>query len=119
MASQANFNQMLAMRVFVRVVESGTFTRAADSLRLPKPTVTKLVQGLESHLRIKLLNRTTRRVTVTPDGSTYYARGVRVLGDLGHIEAGVTHAKERPRGRLRIDAGGAMSYYLILPALPE
>ena len=97
------------MRVFVRVVEAGTFTNAANSLRMPKPTVTKLVQGLESHLRIKLLNRTTRRVTVTPDGSAYYERVVRLLGDLEDIESSVTHAKERPRGRLRIDAGAAMS----------
>jgi len=119
MDAAQNFNRMLAMRVFVRVVESGTFTNAANSLRMPKPTVTKLVQGLESHLRIKLLNRTTRRVTVTQDGSAYYERVVRLLGDLDDIESSVTHAKERPRGRLRIDAGGAMSYYLILPALPE
>ena len=119
MEAAPNFNQMLAMRVFVRVVEAGTFTNAANSLRMPKPTVTKLVQGLESHLRIKLLNRTTRRVTVTPDGSAYYERVVRLLGDLEDIESSVTHAKEKPRGRLRIDAGGAMSYYLILPALPE
>ena len=109
---------MLAMRVFVRVVEAGTFTNAANSLRMPKPTVTKLVQGLESHLRIKLLNRTTRRVTVTPDGSAYYERVVRLLGDLEDIESSVTHAKERPRGRLRIDPGAAMSNFLILPALP-
>ena len=109
MDASPNFNQMLAMRVFVRVVEAGTFTQAANSLRIPKPTVTKLVQGLESHLRIKLLNRTTRRVTVTPDGSAYYERVVRLLGDLEDIESSVTHSKERPRGRLRIDAGAAIS----------
>ena len=114
-----NFNQMLAMRVFVRVVESGTFTNAANSLRMPKPTVTKLVQGLESHLRIRLLNRTTRRVTVTPDGSAYYERVVRLLGDLEDIESSVTHSKERPRGRLRIDAGAAVTTFIILPALPS
>src|SRR5262245_13999745 len=119
MAASPNFNQIQAMRVFVRVVEAGTFTNAANSLRMPKPTVTKLVQGLENHLRIKLLHRTTRRVTVTPDGSAYYERVVRLLGDLEDIESSVTHAKERPHGRLRIDAGGAMSYYLIIPALPE
>ncbi|MBC8027156.1 MAG: LysR family transcriptional regulator [Steroidobacteraceae bacterium] len=114
-----NFNQMLAMRVFVRVVEAGGFTRAADSLRMPKPTVTKLVQSLEGHLRIKLLNRTTRRVTVTPDGSAYYERVVRLLGDLEDIESSVTHAKEKPRGRLRIDAGAAVTTYILLPALPD
>lgn len=118
MAVAPNFNQMLAMRVFVRVVEAGTFTNAANSLRMPKPTVTKLVQGLENHLRIKLLNRTTRRVTVTPDGSAYYERVVRLLGDLEDIESSVTHAKERPRGRLRIDAGAAISNFILLPALP-
>lgn len=118
MEAAPNFNQMLAMRVFVRVVEAGTFTNAANSLRMPKPTVTKLVQGLENHLRIKLLNRTTRRVTVTPDGSAYYERVVRLLGDLEDIESSVTHAKERPRGRLRIDAGAAISNFILLPALP-
>jgi DNA-binding transcriptional LysR family regulator len=119
MATNPNFNQMQAMRVYVRVVEAGTFTKAADSLRLPKPTVTKLIQGLESHLRIKLLNRTTRRVTVTPDGSAYYERVVRLLGDLEDIESSVTHAKEKPRGRLRIDAGAAITTYILLPALPS
>ena len=119
MAANPNFNQMQAMRVFVRVVEAGTFTSAANSLRMPKPTVTKLVQGLESHLRIKLLNRTTRRVTVTPDGSAYYERVVRLLGDLEDIESSVTHAKERPRGRLRIDLGAAIASFVVLPALPE
>jgi LysR family transcriptional regulator for bpeEF and oprC len=118
MATLPHFNQMQAMRVFVRVVEAGNFTNAANSLRIPKPTVTKLIQGLESHLRIKLLNRTTRRVTVTPDGSAYYERVVRLLGDLEDIESSVTHAKERPRGRLRVDAGAAISNFLILPALP-
>ena len=116
--SSPTFNQMLAMRVYVRVVEAGTFTRAADSLRIPKPTVTKLVQALENHLRIKLLNRTTRRVTVTPDGSAYYERVVRLLDDLQDIESSVTFAKEKPRGRLRIDAGAAVTNFILLPALP-
>ena len=75
-------DQIQAMRIFVRVVEAGTFTRAADSLNLPKATVTKHVQALEERLRVKLLNRTTRRVTVTPDGAAYYDRTVRLLTDL-------------------------------------
>ena len=61
-------DKLQAMQVFARVVEAGTFTKAADSLALPKPTVTRLVQTLEAHLQTKLLNRTTRRVTVTADG---------------------------------------------------
>jgi LysR family transcriptional regulator for bpeEF and oprC len=115
----SSFNHILAMRVFVRVVEAGTFTSAANSLRMPKPTVTKLVQGLEGHLRIRLLNRTTRRVSVTPDGSSYYERVVRLLGDLEDIESSVSYAKEKPRGRLRIDAGAAVTTYILLPALPK
>ena len=75
-------DQIQAMRIFVRVVEAGTFTRAADSLGLPKGTVTKQIQALEARLRVKLLNRTTRRVTVTPDGAAYYDRTVRLLTDL-------------------------------------
>ena len=58
-------DQIQAMRIFTRVVEAGTFTRAADSLSLPKATVTKHVQALEARPRVTLLNRPTRRVTVT------------------------------------------------------
>ena len=64
-------DQLNAMRAFVRVVEVGTFTRAAELLDLPKPTVTKLIQQLEGHLHAQLLNRTTRRVTVTMDGEAH------------------------------------------------
>src|SRR2546428_9286011 len=111
-------NVVLAMQVFARVVEAGTFTRAADSLKMPKATVTKLVQGLENHLRVRLLNRTTRRVTVTPDGSAYYERAVRLLGDLEDIESSVSNAQANPKGRLRIDAGGTIASLFIIPALP-
>ena len=74
-------DQIQAMRIFARVVEAGTFTRAADSLQLPKGTVTKHVQALEERLRVKLLNRTTRRVTVTADGAAFYDRTVDLIGD--------------------------------------
>jgi LysR family transcriptional regulator for bpeEF and oprC len=114
----AKLNLVLAMQVYVRVVEAGTFTKAADSMRMPKPTVTKLVQGLENHLRVKLLNRTTRKVTVTPDGSAYYERANRLLGDLEDIEASVSNAQASPKGRLRVDAGGSIASMFIIPALP-
>jgi DNA-binding transcriptional LysR family regulator len=61
-------DQLLAIRAFSRVVEAGNFTKAADSLRMPKATVSKLVQTLEAHVGVQLLQRTTRRVAVTPDG---------------------------------------------------
>ena len=112
-------DQIQAMRIFVRVVEAGTFTRAADSLSLPKATVTKHVQALEERLRVKLLNRTTRRVTVTPDGAAYYDRTVRLLTDLADIEASMTNARANPRGRLRIDVGTSVAQLLIIPNLAE
>ena len=112
-------DQIQAMRIFVRVVEAGTFTRAAHSLSLPKASVTKHVQALEERLRVKLLNRTTRRVTVTPDGAAYYDRTVRLLTDLDDIEASMTNARANPRGRLRIDVGTSVAQLLIIPHLAE
>ncbi len=112
-------DQILSMRAFVRVVEAGTFTRAADSLSLPKATVTKQVQHLETRLRVKLLNRTTRRVTVTADGAAFYERAVRLLADLDELEASVGSAQTKPQGRLRIDIGASVASLVIIPALSE
>src|SRR5260221_11093230 len=111
-------NVGLAMQVYARVVEAGTFTKAADSLRMPKPTVTKLVQALEARLRVRLLNRTTRKVTVTPDGAAYYERATRLLGDLEDIESSVANAQASPKGRVRVDMGGTAASILVIPALP-
>lgn len=112
-------DQIQSIRVFARVVEAGNFTKAAESLDLPKGTVTKLVQHLESRLKVKLLNRTTRRVTVTPDGAAYYERTVRVLNDLDDIEASMTNAHASPSGRLRVDVGSSVAHQVIIPALAD
>jgi len=110
-------DQILTMRVFARVVEAGTFTKAADSLALPKATVTKHIQHLESRLRVKLLHRTTRRVSVTPDGAAYYERASRLLADLDELEASMGNAQINPQGRLRVDVGSSVANLLIIPAL--
>ncbi|APW36722.1 LysR family transcriptional regulator [Rhodoferax koreense] len=110
-------DQILTMRVFARVVEAGSFTRAADSLALPKATVTKQIQHLEARLRVKLLNRTTRRVTVTADGAAYYERTARLLADLDELEASMGNAQTNPQGRLRVDVGSSVASLLIIPAL--
>jgi LysR family transcriptional regulator for bpeEF and oprC len=112
-------DQIQSIRVFARVVEAGTFTKAAESLDLPKGTVTKLVQQLEARLKVKLLNRTTRRVTVTPDGAAYYERTARVLNDLDDIEASMTNAQAKPSGRLRVDVGTTVAREVIIPALTD
>jgi LysR family transcriptional regulator, regulator for bpeEF and oprC len=107
------------MEVFVRVVDAGSFTHAAESLRMPKATVTTLVQGLESHLRVKLLNRTTRRLSVTADGAAYYERCVRILGEVEETESALSNTAITPRGRLRIDVPGSFGRHMLIPALPE
>jgi|HigsolmetaAR202D_1030399.scaffolds.fasta_scaffold00269_33 LysR family transcriptional regulator for bpeEF and oprC len=108
-----------AMQVFVRVVEAGTFSKAADSLQLPKPTVTRLIQALEAHLETKLLNRTTRRVTVTADGAAYYDRALRLLSELDELESSMSRARRNPKGRLRIDVAAPVAQLLLIPALPD
>ena len=112
-------DQLQSMRVFARVVEAGTFTRAAESLDLPKGTVTRLVQHLESRLKVKLLNRTTRRVTVTPEGALYYQRTSRLLQDLDDIEGSMGNAQAKPSGRLRVDVGSSVAQHVLIPALAE
>ena len=71
-----------AMRAFARVVEAGSFTKAAQTLHMSKTTVTQLIQQLEARLRVKLLHRTTRRLGVTPDGAVYFERVIRLLADM-------------------------------------
>lgn len=112
-------DQLAAMRAFVRVVELGNFSRASDSLSVPKATITKLVQGLEAHLRTKLLNRTTRRVLVTPDGALYYERAVRVLADIEELDGSLLSAQALPKGKLRIDMSNAFANMIVIPALGD
>ncbi len=111
-------DQLNAMRAFVRVVEAGTFTRAADLLDMPKPTVTKQIQQLEAHLRAKLLNRTTRRVTVTMDGAAYYERALRVLSEIDELDSSMALSQARPSGRLRVDCSTSLAMAVLIPALP-
>src|SRR5262245_3293107 len=111
-------DQLTAMRAFVRVVEAGSFTRAANLLAIPKPTISKLIQELEAHIHTKLLNRTTRRVTVTPDGAAYYERVVRLLADLDELDGSMTQSQATPKGRLRIDMSASLAMLILIPALP-
>lgn len=107
-----------AMQAFVRVVETGSFTKAAATLHMSKTTVTQLVQQLEARLRVLLLNRTTRKVNVTADGAAYYERVVRLLGDIDDAETSLSSASMAPRGRLRVDVPSPLARMLLIPALP-
>jgi LysR family transcriptional regulator for bpeEF and oprC len=112
-------DRLQAMEVFVRVVDTGAFTRAAEVLHMPKATVTTLVQNLESHLGAKLLNRTTRRVNVTPDGAAYYERCTRILAEVEETESALGRNKSNPRGRLRVDVPVTFGRRVLVPALPD
>ncbi|HEY9102212.1 LysR family transcriptional regulator, partial [Chitinimonas sp.] len=107
-----------AMQAFVRVVEAGSFTKAAETLHMSKTSVTQLVQQLEARLRVKLLNRTTRQVKVTADGAAYYERALRLLADMEDAETSLSSAAEAPRGRLRVDVPSPFARLILIPALP-
>ena len=107
-----------AMQAFARVVEAGSFTKAAQTLHMSKTTVTQLVQQLEARLRVRLLNRTTRKVNVTADGAIYYQRVLRLLADMHDAEASLSSASARPAGRLRVDVPSPLARLILIPALP-
>lgn len=102
-------DQLMAMRAFTRVVETGSFTRAADSLNMPIATLSKLVKALEAHLGVRLLQRTTRRVTSTPEGEDY----------IEDIDTSFSAVKLQPQGHLRIDVGGSTARDVLIPLLPD
>jgi len=97
-------DEILAMVFFARVVEQGSFTRAAAKLGVAKSVVSARVARLEAELRVRLINRTTRRLSVTPDGLALYERCARVLAAADEAAAAVAATGDAPRGLLRINA---------------
>src|ERR1700733_1361953 len=106
-----------AMRVFARVVERGSFVRAAEDLRLPASTATDAVKQLEARLGVRLLQRTTRQARATLDGEAYYRRCLSILDDIEEAESAYRGAQ--PRGMLRVDIQGTQARRFIVPALPR
>jgi DNA-binding transcriptional LysR family regulator len=113
------FDRLEAMRAFCRIVEIGSFVGAADVLGVPKTTISGQIQGLEARLGIKLLHRTTRRVAPTPDGAAYYERARALLDDLDELESTASHARNLPRGRVKVEMPSPVGTFLIIPALPD
>ena len=112
-------DQLSAMRVFLRVVETGSFTGASAALGMPKATVSNLIQNLETHLQTKLLNRTTRRVMVTTDGALYYERANQIVTEIDELDGSLSHSRMSPSGRLRVEMSGAFADLLIIPELND
>lgn len=112
-------DKLQAMQVFTRVVDTNSFTRAADTLDLPRGSVTRIIQELESFLRVRLLNRTTRSLSLTSEGAAYYERCVRILADVDTAETEFTTTARSPRGKLRVDMSGALGKLIVVPALDD
>lgn len=105
-------------RVFARVVELASFTRAADSLAMPRSSVSAAVAELEGRVRARLLHRTTRKVSPTQDGVAFYERCLRVIADVEETESLFRQDGTKPSGQLRIDVPGRIGRLIIAPALP-
>jgi len=106
-------------RTFVQVVECGSFTRAADTLGLPRSSVSAAVIDLEARVGTRLLHRTTRKVSPTQDGIAFYERCLRLIADVEETEGLFRHTSVGPTGRLRVDVPGRIGRLIIAPALPE
>ena len=104
------------MRLFVRIVERGSFAQAARDLQIPRPTATHAIQRLEEDLGVRLLERTTRNVRPTLDGALYHERCIRLLADLDEVESVFRNAE--PKGPLRVDMQGTIARFFVMPALP-
>ena len=108
------FQEML---VFIRIIERGSFTRAAEDLQIPRATVTNLMQRMEERLGTRLLERTTRSVRATHDGEAFYRRCVRLVADMEEAEGSFRNVA--PKGLLRVNVQGTLAKHFVMPALPE
>lgn len=111
------YDRLEAMRLFVRVVERESFTAAAADLNIPRSTATDVIQRLERDLACRLLVRTTRHVSPTPEGEDYYRRCLSILDDVEEAEG--TLRGQEPSGTLRVSAHGTLTRTFILPHLAD
>jgi LysR family transcriptional regulator, regulator for bpeEF and oprC len=112
-------DKLQAMKVFIRVVDSNSFSGAADNLRLTRSSVTTIIQNLESALKVRLLNRTTRRISLTADGAAYYGHCARILADIEKTENSLSQAARTPRGKLKVDLPGSIGRVVVVPAMTD
>ncbi|WP_349741490.1 LysR family transcriptional regulator [Roseateles cavernae] len=112
-------DQLRALRVFVRVIDEGSFAAAARALDLAPAVVTRLVAELEEHLGARLINRTTRRLALTDIGEAYLERARRILVEVDEAEALATTATTEPRGHLRVLVPPAIAVHQLAKHLPK
>lgn len=114
-----NMDRLDALKVFCSVVEAGGFSRAADRLGISTSSVTNQISALETHFHIKLLNRTTRSMSLTAEGRQCYEQALKLLGDMSELEEGLQQSNATPSGTLRVDMPSIISRQYIAPALPK
>ncbi|BDH47006.1 transcriptional regulator [Salmonella enterica subsp. enterica serovar Choleraesuis] len=105
------------LAIFVAVVESGSFSRAAEQLELANSAVSRAVKKLEMKLGVGLLNRTTRQLSLTNEGSRYFRRVQQVLQEMAAAENELMESRQVPRGLLRIDAATPVVLHLLMPMI--
>jgi DNA-binding transcriptional LysR family regulator len=111
-------NKLEAMQIYVRVAEMASFTQAADSLGLPKASISTAVKQLEREVGTRLLHRTTRKVEMTQDGRVFYERSRDLLADVEELQS-MFQGGEEISGRLRVDMSGGVARHYVIPRLPE
>jgi DNA-binding transcriptional LysR family regulator len=116
--ARQEINRSGEIEVFVRVVERGTLTEAARTLGMTPSAVSKLISRLEDRLGARLINRTTRKLQITPEGAVFYENGVRILAEIEAAEREVA-AGAVPRGRLRVNCNVPFGQHYLLPLLPK
>lgn len=104
-------------RIFSRVVECSSFTRAADTLGVPRSSVSAAIRELEGRVGARLLHRTTRKVSPTQDGMAFYERCQQIIADVEDAENLFRQTSAQPSGRLRIDVPGRIGRLIVAPAL--
>lgn len=107
------------LRIFARVVECQSFSRAAETLGMPRSTVSTAVKELEELVGVRLLNRTTRTVSSTNDGTAFYERAIQLLSDIEEVEGLFRTPSAKLRGKLKVNVPGRIGRLIIAPALPE
>lgn len=112
-------DRLQAMRLFVLVADTGSFSRAAERLDLPRATATHAIQGLELRVGARLFNRTTRKVALTHEGELYLARCRKLLDELDDADAMFAGPGSRPTGVVRVDLPERMANLTLIPALPD
>lgn len=111
-------NMIEYLNIFIQVVEQGSFTKAADVLQIHRPTVSKAIQQIENDLGVKLIHRTTRKLSVTAEGDEFYHHARHVLAEVNDMMASFSPTLP-PRGRLRLDVPLALAHAILIPNLRD